>query len=448
MKIINQINSYPQKIILLAMIFYPLFYLGIGTKFPWSLLGENGVGIGMVIYFVATVMFLAVVIFMRPSISDLRLFKIININFILAAIVTIGYDFIHFKHFQSFGYVNPIGLYVLDIIWFGYMFNILNHSKLIQWGPAILFIALHYILSIYYFPNNPLRSDMLFDIQCSLDQFSHGLNPYTKIEPMINVMLYLPGTIISYFPAYWMNIDYRILSLLYWLIGLFLIYFKLKNKPISINHLAVLLIILNPYWLMRHDLYYYVFIIELIIIFLYFPYLNELMRTLVLGVTFATLQFAWIIAPFILFAYSKNIRQLLRQTIFSSILAIGIIVSYTGWSNSDFYKILNIHEYMHPYSGDITFTLATIFYFAKSQELLYLLQVVGCLVIVCIGMVLFFMIKIRETKVYLNLASICYFYFMITNFHTWTYLVIPALLVFSLANLASDEINGNCNDVI
>ena len=440
-------KRYVDYIITLLICFYPLFYLGLGKRYPWEMLGQHGIAIGMICFFSATLIFLSLpLLFQIDQISGLTLYKFYITNIILAAVVTLSYDYIQYKHFFFLNYHNPYILYALDISWLIFIiYSCLNKIKYSHvFAVACFFIIVHQIVSIYYFPLTVLRSDMLHDIGGALYHFLHGISPYTADEYMNGLPPYLPFTMLSFFPAYVLKIDFRIVALIYWSIGLFLLYNKVKNKSHQ-GYYALLLIILNPYWLMRHDLYFYAFLLELILIYLYISKLNEVWFVVIVGTAIATLQFMWVLLPFVLLANSRNVSQLLRQTLCSMAIALLIIWFFIGNNFHDFLAVFVTHGIHLPYNMDITFSLATLFYFFSSQIVLYILQIVGCGVICILAVYQYFIKGNRNVVFYNSTGAICYLYFIVTNHFMETYLLIPVLLVLAMVSISTtpDKININ-----
>lgn len=274
----------------------------------------------------------------------------------------------------------------------------------------------------------------VYAIILSLNQFTQDLNPYAKVLENVGTPPYLPLTILSFYPAIVMKCDPRIIALLYLAITFALIIFKFKHLN-KLSKITICLILINPYWLMRHDLYFQLFLLEITVIILYFENLTEAIRIIILGLFITTLQFAWILYPFILLAFSKNAAQLIRQAVASLLIAGLITLFYTQNYVLTFYHAIFLHkEYLSAYNSDITFGLSTIFHFAKSQVVLYMLQIIGCGLLLLYCAYQYFIKQIRNTSLYLSCAVVSYFYFIITNYFIETYLFIPVLLAIALCN--------------
>ncbi len=429
-------QKYHDRMLILLILFYPLFYLGIGGKYPWVLLGKNGIAIGVSFFFSLTVLFIMSIILIKIElIRHTKLKNIAWINVLLAVLFVAFYDFIQYKHFARFAYQNPLCIYVLDG---AILFTLLAMRKILFNKSKVLlllisiFVMVHYGFSIHYFPLTTARSDMLVAINLSLEHFLQHLDPYIKISQNVGIPPYLPMTILSFLPSAVFNCDPRIIGLFLTGILLLLIFIKFE-KLTYYSQWGIILVLINPYWIMRHDLYFQLFLIEIALVFLYFSHLNVFWKGIILGVSIATLQFAWVLFPFMIFAYSNNYRQLLQQLLISLLVAMIIVLSFVRPYFDSFIHAVFLHqEYLVGYGSDITFGLSPIFYFAKSQISLYVGQIVGCIVIVSYSFVQYFFYGNRDKNFYLASSVVCYSYFMITNYFIETYLLIPVILVLAL----------------
>ena len=471
-------NDYLIRIVALTIIAAPLFYLGIGAKYPWVLFGKYGISLGIVIFFTSSLLFWLLVIFPIKLVNGrllitrsmlirrnvLVIIVFFSINSFISSLFILLYDYIQYKHFRQYGYNQPYLLYLSDLglilvslsflklnlvtnkrnfLKLNFLTNKIkvlksnnnsnNNNKLKSYFIiAILFNLIHQLLSIHYFPLTSARSDMLSAINVALDQFRHGLSPYAKVISNIGVAPYLPLTILSFYPGNILKIDFRLIGLIYWSLTLLCLYLKFDHL-IKSSQMALCLLILNPYWLMRHDLYFQLFLLELVILFLYASSLNIILRTIIVALTITTLQFAWLLIPFILFAYCKDPAQFIKELLISLIIALIITLLFIHHHYQDFINAIFLHkEYKTPYRSDITFGLASIFYFAKNQYLLYLIQLTGSVIIISYASYQFIIKKMRDSYFYLSLSAICYLFFMASNYFIETYLFMPALLTLTL----------------
>ncbi|MEN9946089.1 MAG: hypothetical protein RLZZ293_475 [Pseudomonadota bacterium] len=436
--------QYKMRLQIIIILLTPLFYLGIGGKYPWLLLGSHGIGIGMLFFAVSALIvclairYLALENYFYPQIATIS-----KLNLVIALIFALGYDFIQYKHFHQFAYQNPYLCYLAIISLIPFVVLIPN-SKLEERSFFMwigLFVIVHQLLSIYYFPLVIERSDMLKAIELSLTNYFSGGDPYHKTLANVGIPPYLPLTLLSFAPALWLKCDLRIITVIGNLILFSLIYAK-YHKLTQLSKLSLILVLCNPYWLMRHDLYFYLFLIELCLIFIYLPHLNTVIKCIILACLISTLQFGWILFPFILCAISHSLRQLIYQALLSISIALIIVLSFIHHGNfTSFIHAIFLHaEYTQSYNSDITFGLSPIFYFASNQKLLYFSQIIGYLVILANILWHFSKREKSSPEFYLASASVAYFWFMLTNYFIETYLLIP--LIFTISLMETRQVNG------
>ena len=429
-------NILQKRLCYLLIIAYPIFYLGIGNKYPWALLGKNGVNIGMIVFFILTFLFIASgILFKLENISIEKLKIIFKLNLILALFFIILYDFIQYHHFKSFGYQNPILLYITDLFFIFVLISISKESNL-HFKLISFFVILHTIFSIYYFPLTIQRSDMFGAITTAIHQFINNLDPYKKVFLNVGIPRYFPLTILSFIPAYFTHSDPRITGLCYTLILLCLINKKISKLQI-VNQFAICLVFLNPYWMMRHDLYFQLFLIEITLLYIY--KMNNFFRIILFSITLATSQLAIILFPFLCLAYNKTITKAFKSGFIAFVITAIIIYAFAHNDLKSFTSAITMSaSYIEPYSSDITFGLAPIFHFAKNQISLYIIQIFGCLTILTYALYQFIVKKVHDNKFYIACGTICYFYFMVTNYFLETYLYIPLILALALTNSKKD----------
>lgn len=430
--------TFHKKLLSSIIIFAPLFYLGIGNKYPWILLGKYGQSVGVLCFFIMTVIFLLYNV-VNDEVLFSKLQRIFYLNLLLSLLFVIFYDLIQYRHFSCFGYKNPVMLFICTIV--AIVFIVVKRDNIRSIFVACgLYSILHTVFSLYYFPLATARSDMLPAIHMSLHQFVVSASPYVSTSSAIGIPPYLPVTMLSFLPAYFFQIDFRIIGLLYSIITFIIIWYKF-NVLSGVQRFGLCLFFVNPYFLMRHDLYFQFFLLELVILCLYFDKFRIIYQVIFLGIFVATLQFAWILLPFILLANFRRGVTVINIAIL--VMFLGAIISfvYVHVNINDFIHAIFLHkEYKQPYSSDITFGLSTIFYFTKSQVVLYLIQVTGCLIMICYALYNYVIMKIRGKEYYLSLGAICYLFFMVTNYFIETYLLMP-MIIFLILSITS--INQN-----
>ncbi len=427
-------KSFLQRLQLLLIFYFPLFWLGIGAKYPWVLLGEYGIDIGYICFFILTLSFF-IIIWLK---IDKWLLEYVDKVFLLmiwlASSFVLFYDLAQYKDFEHFGYKLPILLYLIDIlnlIVIGFILKKFSFKYLFL--SCCIFFILHECISIVYFPLTPFRSDMLSAIDVAITNFLANQSPYKQLFANIGIPRYFPLTWVSYLPAHFFSIEFRVWGLFYYISILLVIALDFDKLP-KINQYLLCLLFLNPYFLMRHDLYFQLYLLEIVILALYIEVVPKYLNAIILGIFIATLQFAWVLYPFLLLIISKNIRQLFINWLISILVFILIMWLFIGGSFIDFlsYSTPSMGQNSGGRFYDISFSLATIFNFASTYKILYFIQIVSFLIIVSITTFRWYNKNIVEKPNYLAIGLYAYLFFVATNYFLETYFYIPVLLLSAL----------------
>lgn len=431
----NSRQNFLIKLQLLFLFFYPLFWLGIGNKFPWVLLGKYGIDIGNSTFFFLTACFF-LLLWVAP-VNGLNLYRenIFKGMAIIASLFIVIYDIIQYKHFAHLGYQSPKMAYLLDVINIGFILLLLkkkNISWLYYW--CCLFFMAHLALSVFYFPLNPLRSNMLTGIQAAMNAFLSNQDPYLLSSK--DLVPYLPLTWAAFIPGKLLALDLRIVGDFYYALCLILIGINFKKLP-TINKYLVCLWLLNPYFLMRHDLYFQLFLLEIVIFALYIHRLPRLLLLIMLGAFIATLQFAWILYPFFLLAISKSCQQLIMNLCISIASFLLLMWVFLGHFFSAYIahsiRSAGVHGIQDarnfPYNMDITFGVSPIYHFAQNQHSLHLLQLTLCALLGLFAVVQWYR---KADSNFLAFGLYAYLIFIATNYFLETYFYVPVLLLGAL----------------
>ena len=427
-------KSFLQRLQLLLIFCFPLFWLGIGARYPWVLLGEYGIDIGYICFFILTLSFFILTLLKIDKWLLEHAYKVFLLMIGLATFFVLFYDLAQYKNFERFGYKLPILLYVIDainLVVVGFILKKFSFKYLFL--CCCIFFILHECISIVYFPLTPLRSDMLPAIDVAITNFLANQSPYKQLFANIGIPRYFPLTWVSYLPAHFLSIDFRVWGLFYYILTLLIIALNFDKLP-KINQYLLCLLFLSPYFLMRHDLYFQLYLLEIVVLAFYIEVLPKYLNAIILGIFIATLQFAWVLYPFLLLIISKNIRQLVINWLISILAFIFIMWLFIGGSFIDFLSYSTPSMGKNSASGfyDISFSLATIFHFASTYKILYFIQIVSFLVIVLITLFRWYSKNIVEKPNYLAIGLYAYLFFVATNYFLETYFYIPVLLLGAL----------------
>jgi len=173
--------------------------------------------------------------------------------------------------FGSFGYrTSWFGMIILGVL----SLPVLASLKMRRFWLCILFLLLLRagldMYAIFRFPLSPERSDMLFAVrEAGLRWLRTGVSPYAPIpyKGANLLMPYLPLNFLFYLPVNLWGWDPRIANGLAHFLAFFLFYSLCRRQGYSPQQIFPYLVglVLMPYWIYRHDLYFSLIFVLLII---------------------------------------------------------------------------------------------------------------------------------------------------------------------------------------
>lgn len=261
--------------------------LAFGKTFPW---GYFPFDLGRWLWLFITASFFFQFLFPSKKIKE-HLFLLFEKSGFLRAwlftnLVYLGFSYFQFAHF---GYSLP--LLASGVVLAG-LFFVRQDKPLVSLTINLLILG----CSLVQFPIHIDRSDMLIVTQNAMELLAKGMDPYLELHEKGRAVTYgyLPGIFLSYFPAWSLGLDLRWNNLIFRALWLFLLLRVIKNSKkkealIPFHYLA-----LSPYINFRHDLYFEAFLFLLVA---YFALSKT--RYLCLPLMLITLQWSWIIAPFL-----------------------------------------------------------------------------------------------------------------------------------------------------
>jgi uncharacterized membrane protein len=204
----------------------------------------------------------------------------------------------------------------------------------------LAYIAI-YLLSIWSFPNNVGRSDMLPLLSEAGKVLLGGHDPYRfYVFPIEKVFLtYLPGTLLAFIPAVWLHIDLRFINILYVVILGILIYRAAADRyRLEVAGLLGLFL-LSPYVLYRHEIYTQPHWLSIVACLLLMQRRRFIWAAAIFGVSAALSQFSWILFPFLLlFIFrQRGYRGAVIWGAIALLVATAILGPFIGWSPHDFF---------------------------------------------------------------------------------------------------------------
>ncbi len=157
-------------------------------------------------------------------------------------------------------------------------------------------------LSVWSFPLNIRRSDMLPLLQAAHHSLLSGADPYHlyRFPSEVVYLTYLPGTLLAYLPATLLHVDPRLLNLVF-VAMLAVLLFRSLLPAHRLHGTALLgLWLLSPYLLYRHELYTEPHWLTLAASLLLLQRRCVARSALLFGLGIALSQFSWVLFPFFL----------------------------------------------------------------------------------------------------------------------------------------------------
>ena len=185
----------------------------------------------------------------------------------------------------------------------------------IQRRSSALFVAVvatqlaGFGLSVADFPLNYLRSDMLPVIGWADQRLLSHLNPYGTMRVGLRLydFPYLPGMLVAYLPAAALHLDLRLMSLVYLLGIVGLIWWSARPDRGSEVAASLGVFLLCPFLQYRHDLYLQPHWFLLVLAVVLMQQGKFLWSAAVWGMSCAVYQLSWVIFPFVvLHAYRRG----------------------------------------------------------------------------------------------------------------------------------------------
>ncbi len=336
---------------------------GLGKKFPFQFLGENGLQIGAYFWGTLTALSLGLILTSRGRVV---LEKILHPTLLWSgvgalALLTPVYDAFQWVKFGELGYPMPVGLWLLDgigaVAWlFAYRKKISLDSPTAVSLAAVLAFA-HRSISILTLPLVTARSDMFAAIlQANSRFFELGLPAYAPSVDGVGQIPYLPLSWLSFFPASFASFDPRWIGLIVFAVTLGLLMglrgFFERRKTLGDWSPALLmtLFLSNPYFHFRHELYLDPWFLTLVACLISLGKPRPWITGLLTGIAAATLHWAWTLFPFLWGISSLSLRrpQMVRNLALSASFALipfGFIMGYFARTEGSlFFNAIFLHQ--------------------------------------------------------------------------------------------------------
>lgn len=349
---------------------------GFGKTFPWSLLRSPT---DHLLWLTLTFTWAACFFSSRASNRVLSAWNSATQGGVwlrMLLVVDLAFFFLLWSKFKAMGYSFP-WLHLL-IAGFGLFFIRVERLKI----SALLSLGF-LAASISHFPLHPDRSDMLISIRETLDGWNHhqGIYQAVPVGGWKALAHYLPGTLFSHLPAWALGIDLRWNQFIYRCLWMGLFFWKAREHRLTSNSSKLLhLLLLNPYWNYRHELYFEFFLLVIVAFW-------TLPRWRVLSFPLAvwTRQWVWTLAPFVwIEAYRnrKNPREYVGYwvglTLVSAVFLAFLVSREDQTRFFEAHHFLNSFNEKSAYIGDYGLTFAPLLFWFESAKAIPTLQAGIC----------------------------------------------------------------------
>ncbi len=400
--------------------------LGVGHRFPWSWLP---LGMGRGFWGLATLFFIGALFSknLRKTLDQL-LARLLSLRafFLTLVVLNAAYALLNYGYFRGLGYSIPVLHLILCALAGVFIWRGTNPLRVALGLSVGLLVS-----SIMHFPLNPTRSDMLPVIAGAFEQWKLGGSPYGVFilnGGDHNTMPYLPGVFLSHWPAWAAGVDLRWGSVLFralW--GVLLLRQSDRLPPGSLWMKMAAVWLLNPYLNFRHDLYFEFFNFLMVAF-----WCVRSLRGLTLALMIVSRQWAWVLAPFLIFGMvMKKAWRDLGLFVLSSVvlggLGIALFAGSTTWTGFGSVVLSGFQERLSwsEFPGDFGFTLAPLFYALHAAPLLQYLQAA-----LCVGFFLWVVLRRPQQAFYYGWVTLSLF--LMLNMHFWNYFWIsPSLFLLA-----------------
>lgn len=401
--------------------------LGFGKTLPWGVLP---LGFGHWIWLLAS-LFMVGLLFNLNRQGSSRVFE--KLEGRLALRVWVFFNLIYlgftFFKFRDLGFRFPwIGLILIIIAGI-----FADPRKPVR---SILFNSSFLVASIFDYPVDLFRSDMIPAVSEALRNWSESGNPYLPGISQGHPVSYgyLPGIFISHLPAWFLGIDLRWNSFLYrclWLVMLHHLVMKSKRKDAA---LAFQYLAFSPYLNFRSDLYFESYLFLLVAFFQSAPW-----RFVALPLMIITSQWSWLLSPFLLlndwFQNRKDRLHLLLKYLAGGAATLTLLALIL-WDRDAWPQMIKTVFWFQKVVGDPNFPfdygLNLKFLFLKSGILGWMQKVQFLVFLILLSVSV---LTKGNREGILQWALVSSVLFIMLNGHYWLYFWNP-VIVFSVILLA------------
>ena len=239
--------------------------------------------------------------FREKSRASRALLSFVVICCLSEAVAVVGFLY-EGRHFARFGYTLPYrGVWLLiSVCLTSGVLAARRQSGTSTFLGVMLSYAAGVAVAVAYFPLNYLRSDMLPVIWWADERLAAHLNPYVTMHvgSRLYDFPYLPGMLLSYFPAVLMHVDLRIMNLVCNIALSLVVYCAADREYRNAAALLIGVFLLSPFLQYRHDLYLAPHWLTLVLAIALMRWRHFLWAAAVFGISMGIYQLSWVLFPF------------------------------------------------------------------------------------------------------------------------------------------------------
>lgn len=361
--------------------------------------------------------------------------------------------FIEAKYYREFGYQLhvPTTLMVFGAVSI-MLLTILFRREPKAWHLLLSVLgadAAVYLLSIYSFPINVRRSDLLPVISAGNESLLAGVNPYHlyTFPNEKDLLTYLPGTWLPFLPFTMLGIDLRIANILFTVAATLCVYLashsRYRREVVGLFGL----LLMCPYLQYRHEIYIQPHWLSLAVCFLLLQRRRVLGAAAAFGWSMAVSQFSWILLPFLLLYVFRRfgLRRAAEALIVAGLVFAVIVGPFLSWSVQAFTYSVLTHWAELPVvivrSMNLSYWVTRFLPISALQPAQAI--VVGALLLYCV-----LRVKFTSLADCFQWMSISLLSFILLNRLVWGYLYLSLAFVMILSVVARNRWLATARDTV
>ena len=357
------------------------------------------------------------------------------------------------KYYREYGYQlhGPLTLMVFGAIAI-MLFAILFRREPKAWHLLLCVLGAYvaaYLLSIYSFPINVRRSDLLPVISAGNDSLLAAVNPYHvyTFPNETDLLTYLPGTWLPFLPFRLLRMDLRFANIIFTVAVTLCVYFAADSRYRREVVGLMGLLLMCPYLQYRHEIYIQGHWLSLAVCFLLLQRQRVLGAAAAFGWSMATSQFSWILLPFLLLYVFRSfgLRRAVEALVVASLVFAAMVGPFLIWSPHAFAYSVLTHWAELP---DVIVRTMNLSYWVTRFLPISALQPVQALIVGALLLYCVLRVKFTSLADCFQWMSICLLSFILLNRLIWGYFYLSLALVMIMSVVARNQWLATARDTV